>query len=84
MRYLTNVRERFSRGKAAAGAALGTVLLVPAVAMAQSAPTNATELAESVNISEAGTAMFIVFGLLITLGVSLWVGNLIVRRFRPM
>lgn len=83
MTKFDNVRERFSRGKAAMGAALVSASAFPMVVLAQEAPTTATELAQSVDISEASGAVFILFGLLLGLGVSLWVGRLIVNKFRP-
>lgn len=76
--------NKLAQARARIGAALSTALLVPGVVFAQSVPpATATDLANSVDLTEAKTAAFIIFGLLIGVGVSMWVGRMIVAKFRP-
>lgn len=63
---------------------------VPAVVMAsgavfaqQAAPTTATALAQSIDLSEAKSSGLIVVGLLIAVGVTLWGARLVLTHFRP-
>jgi hypothetical protein len=58
--------------------------LVTTVVLAQaSAPTTATALAQSVDMSDAKAAGLIVAGLLIAAGVVLWGARLVMSKFQP-
>lgn len=64
-------------------AGVATLALATSV-MAQSAtPTTAAGLAQSVDLSDAKSAGLIVVGMLVTLGIVLWGGRLVLSHFRP-
>lgn len=71
-----NVRNRVT-------ALLGSLSALPMIAMAQTAPATPADLANSVDLSGVVPAVFVIFGLLIGVGVSLWAGRLIIAKFRP-
>lgn len=73
------VKRNLVRGIASLG---GSVASGVAVAQA-SAPTSATALAQSVDLSDARTAGLVVAGLLIAAGVVLWGARLVMSKFRP-
>lgn len=74
---------RSARSKVAALLATATALPVVAFAQAATPPANAADLANSVDISGVVPAMFVIFGLLIGVGVALWAGRMITAKFRP-
>lgn len=65
-------------------AAVPAVVLASGAVMAQqAAPTSATALAQSIDLSEAKSSGLIVVGLLIGVGVTLWGARLVLNHFRP-
>lgn len=54
-----------------------------AMAQAASAPTSATALAQSVNLSDAQSAGLVIVGLMVTMGVVLFGARLVMSKFRP-
>lgn len=62
-----------------AGAGIGTAFAQTAPA----APTTATALAQSVDLSDAQGAGLIIVGLLVSAGVVLWGARLVLSKFRP-
>ena len=59
------------------------VSVTGAMAQAASAPTSATALAQSVNLSDAQSAGLVIVGLLVTMGVVLFGARLVMSKFRP-
>lgn len=71
-----------------AGVAVATLngLLLSGLVMAQTAPaapTTGTALAQSVDLSDAKIAGLIVIGLMVSAGVALWGGRLVLSKFQP-
>jgi hypothetical protein len=52
-------------------------------AQTTTAPTTATELAQSINMSDAQSAGLVIVGLLVGVGVVLWGARLVESKFRP-
>ena len=46
-------------------------------------PTTATQLAQSINMSDAQSAGLVIVGLLVGVGVVLWGARLVESKFRP-
>lgn len=64
------------------GAAVGGLVL-SGVAAAQSTPTTALALAQTVDPSDAKAAGLVVVGLMIVVGVVLWGARLVLSKFKP-
>ena len=58
-------------------------LLISGAVMAQSTPTTAVALAQSVDLSDAKSAGLIIVGLMVGAGVVLWGARLIMSKFQP-
>lgn len=75
---MKNLMNRISAPVAALSAGAAS-LAVSGLAMAQTAPTNATELASAVDFADVGTALLAVAGVIISLYVT-WKGAQFVIR----
>lgn len=64
-------------------AAIPALALATGAALAQTAPTTAVGLAQSVDMSDAKSAGLIIVGLLIGVGVVLWGARLVMSKFAP-
>lgn len=62
---------------------IASMLLAPAMVMAQTAPTTAVALAQAVDLSDAKSAGLIIVGLLVAAGVVLWGARLVMSKFKP-
>ncbi|HPT49254.1 MAG TPA: hypothetical protein PKZ22_03505 [Accumulibacter sp.] len=64
--------------------AAATGLMVSAgTAFAQTAPTTATALAQTIDLSDAKSAGLIIVGLMVAAGVVLWGARLVLSKFKP-
>lgn len=77
--------RKFNRKQLAARLAVvsSTVIVGIGTAIAQTAPTTAAALAQSVDLSDAKSAGLIIVGLLVSAGVVLWGARLVLSKFRP-
>ncbi len=66
-------------------ASIMTALIGASSAFAQTTttPTTATELAQSINMSDAQSAGLVIVGLLVGVGVVLWGARLVESKFKP-
>lgn len=75
------MRSFFKKVGVVAVAAVG--LAGSSVVFAQTAPTTATALAQSISMADAQSAGLVIVGLLIGVGVVLWGARLVESKFRP-
>lgn len=78
MRNMKRLAARLAAFSATVGAGIGTAL-----AQSAPAPTTATALAQSVDLSDAKAAGLIIVGLLVSAGVVLWGARLVASKFHP-
>lgn len=76
---------KFNRKSSCAAGLLSLVAtgVASAAPTTPTTPTNAAELAQSVDLAGVTEAGMIIFGLLIGVGVVLWAGRMVVRKFSP-
>lgn len=77
------MRNNFKKFASRAVVIPALIALTIGSALAQTAPTTATALAQSVDMSDAKAAGLVIIGLLVAAGVVLWGGRLVLSKFQP-